>query len=216
MSYMSRSRILFGVTLVASLQLLTIARAETHYSAVSYNAVNEFSLQSNPNGVWTYMDGSAPMTFHHRHYDGASGVEAWSNDLGDDYRSSIVRNKTGQTLVLHSGTTTFPTNYLLMDPEGDGAIVQFQAPIAGSYFVKGNFLNLTSRVHHAHRVAIFETDSMGNYIGAPFTADTHGMKPKKFKFSIALAAGYTLQFYVGLVHINGQVPVGLQAKITGP
>ncbi len=61
----------FALALAASMPFIHAARATT-----TYDLVKDFSIKSNPNGVWTYMD-SAPLAYNHKSYEGVSGLENW-------------------------------------------------------------------------------------------------------------------------------------------
>lgn len=210
MFHPSKSFMPLVVVFAASLALANHACAASHY-----DVVKDFRLKSNPNGVWTYMD-PAPVIYAHHSFEGVSGLENWSDDIPNDAGIVIAANKTGQTVMLEDGTLTFPADYLLIDTEqhNPGAIVQFQAPTAGSYTIKGNFFHLDSNEGRDVRISII----LGSFESGPalFYAKLNHHNPQKFNVTTPLQAGQTLQFFVVRSPTEKPDYVGLQAKITGP
>jgi hypothetical protein len=201
----------FALALAASMPFIHAARATT-----TYDLVKDFSIKSNPNGVWTYMD-SAPLAYNHKSYEGVSGLENWSNDDAYPRTVTIAKNKTGQTVSLDSGAVMLPPGYLLMDAElcgPFGAVIQFQAPVAGTYTVKGNFLSLANPEMQHNVVDIYQNSLQGDQ--QLFYAKAGTGKDRKFHFSVTLAAGDTLLFNATSNFRKGLNDVGLTAKITGP
>jgi hypothetical protein len=125
---------------IAKLLILSALSSTGVFPAVIYNAVNDFTLSQNPNGVWAYGSNS-----------GAGGAfEAFTYNLVDTYMSFwgqsvgaypvVGRNNTGATYT--DGTYTLLTDELNLDPGATAlsAILQFTAPVGGSYSFTGEFL----------------------------------------------------------------------------
>ncbi len=181
------------------------ARASTHY-----DAVKDFSSKENPAGVWSYND-LRLLTHRHSHYEGVMGIEGWSDDVKYDDDVTIRKNKTGHTVVLHGGNLIIPTDHLMLQDEAndDGATVQFQAPSAGVYHVRGDFLSLSPNgVAHTVYVSLNNNGLFGKRI-------SHGHK-RGFNLTVTLAVGDKLQFSSGRQIKEKPTQTGLAVKIIGP
>jgi hypothetical protein len=191
--------------LVLATPFCQTAQASSHY-----DVVKDFSIKANPNGVWTYMD-SAPLEYASRTYGGVSKLDNWSNDLQGSNFVNILRNETGAPVILDGGNLTLPTNYLYMNSQDNinGVTVRFQAPVAGNYEVKGNFMGLDT---HQHRSGIY-IKLNGKYL---FYKRAASGKAKKFRLSLTLAEGDDVDFIVPSYTRDKPHDVGLTAKITGP
>jgi hypothetical protein len=200
----------FALALAASTSFVQAARATT-----TYDLVKDFSIKSNPNGPWAYLDSAVPLVYNHTKYEGVKGIDNWSNDLDYPDQVTIARNKTGQTVSLDNGAVTLPTNYILMDPEGYGAVIQFQAPIAGLYTVKGSFLGLANPEAGDNNLALIELNSL-NGGGVLFSASIRSGKERRFNFTVTLAAGDILYFQKMRNKSKKLDDVGLTAKIISP
>jgi hypothetical protein len=199
----------FALALAASTSFVQAARATT-----TYDLVKDFSIKSNPNGPWAYLDSAVPLVYNHTKYEGVKGIDNWSNDLDYPDQVTIARNKTGQTVSLDNGAVTLPTNYILIDPEGYGAAIAFQAPTAGLYTVKGSFLGLANP-EAGNDLVFIDLNSL-NGGGNLFEATVRSGKEKKFNFTVTMAVGDHLYFVVSRTAKNKLNDTGLTAKITGP
>jgi hypothetical protein len=201
-----KKRVLFaGFAIVLAMPISQTAQAATHY-----DLVKDFSIKANPNGVWTYMD-SAPLKYASRTYGGVSKLDNWSNDLQGSNFVNILRNETGAPVILDGGNLTLPTNYLYMNSQDNinGVTERFQAPVAGSYEVKGNFMGLDT---HQPRSGIY-IKLNGKYV---FYKRVASGKAKKFRLSLTLAEADDVDFIVPSYTRDKPHDVGLTAKITGP
>lgn len=114
--------------------------------AQTWNAVTDFS-SSNPSGPWSYGHGVTGTSFSlYGVYASdcfappAKGVACWSVD--PSYPPFVGRNNTGSPICRTSGNLI--PGVLLMHPgpsvsPPDDSIVQFEAPEAGTYDIKGSF-----------------------------------------------------------------------------
>jgi hypothetical protein len=202
----------FALALAASMSFM-----QTAHAASTYDLVKEFSIKSNPNGVWTYMD-SAPLAYNHKSYEGVSGLENWSNDVAYPNTVTIAKNKTGQTASLDNGSVMLPPDYLLVDAESAGpygAVIQFEAPTAGLYTVKGSFLGL-AHPEAGNNLVLIELNSLTGG-GELFQATVRSGREKKFNFTVTMAVGDHLYFQESRTLSKKKLnDVGLTAKITGP
>jgi hypothetical protein len=114
--------------------------------AVSYNAVAQFSLAGNPNGVWSYGYGVGGSSFNTMNVASVScityaGTSCFSVGGG---LPIIGRNETASPITI-AGTALIPTDVLWMHP-GDAdnldSILRFTAPVAGDYSFAGAFSRL--------------------------------------------------------------------------
>ncbi len=196
---------LAGFAFVLAAPVCQPAQAATHY-----DLVKDFSIKSNPNGVWTYI-WNGPLAYASKTYGGVSKLYNWSNDVQGSAGAYIVRNETGAPVTLNNGVLTIPTNYLYLNSEDDffGVTVRFQAPVAGTYKVDGNFLGLDT--HQPHSGIYIKLN--GKYV---FDKALPLGKPRKFRLSLALSTGDNLDFLVPAYTKYKPHDVGLTAKITGP
>jgi hypothetical protein len=183
------------------------ARASTYY-----NVVKQFSTKANPGGVWSYY-GSELLPYRRTHYKGIKDLDGWSNGL--EYkknRVTILRNKTGHAVSFFHGDLVIPTDHVMMDGAdiAGGGVVQFTAPVAGSYSLKGDFLSLAKDgAPHGVQVLLNQATQLWNHNLA--SGHDH-----KFKLTVTMAEGDTLQFFVFPSQANGPLQTGLAAKIVGP
>jgi MYXO-CTERM domain-containing protein len=178
-------------------------------NASIYSAVGDFSIAGNPNGVWSYdysgvrfsqVGGSVP------------GFNYWWDGQGEPDSSIVGLNVSGSPIPYLPGLT-LPTNYLVMDPEGNSDVeVLFTAPTAGSYSITGNFLAIDAN-EHDHAVGIFDN---GNSIFSS-TISSYGQSDG-FSLNETLNAGDTIGFVVdtGYDGIYYNLSTGLAATISSP
>ncbi len=182
------------------------------YASSRYDAVKDFSIKSNPNGVWTYMD-SAPLQYAHRTYDGVKKLYNWSDDQENPFDLSIIRNRTGAPVTLDDGTLTLPTNYLAMHAEDNrpGAQLQFQAPSAGTYAVKLEVAGVNTKEAREIGVIVYQNGV------AIASISVHGGSHKHYAANFALEAGDTLAFLAGGSSKDTRPDyIGIALKISGP
>lgn len=104
--------------------------------AVEFNAVTDFSIVQNPNGVWTYQTNDVPYTFSATE----TGYDYWAVD-GTAGAAAVLFNTSGAPLDI--GTITLPTDQLGLDPGADiDSTVRFTAQAKGHYAVTGSFVGI--------------------------------------------------------------------------
>jgi hypothetical protein len=131
-------------TVLASLLLTVLsvgARAQT------YDCVKDFSINLNPNGVWSYgwtpTLGGTFSLYTVTDTTTVLGMQVWleSGTFGVDY-PFVAQNDTTGTICFRTGC--FPPTYLGMHPGYDGqySVVRWTAPGPGTYGIKGRFVGL--------------------------------------------------------------------------
>ena len=137
--------------------------------AASYSAAADFSIASNPNGVWSYLYNNTLLPLG----QSTSTYQYWWNGGAPVTDSAIVGRAT--SAPTSSGTVQFGTNYLTMDPEGQTVDVRFTAPSAGTYLITGEFFGADNQTNcnpcATHPVLI--TDSASGTIFGPDTISTY-------------------------------------------
>ena len=172
------------------LVLLMLLLASTAQATV-FNVVNDFSLASNPNGVWTYgSESTLGGTFSPYLSSGthSSGLEVWSNgSLPLDFY-----NPTGSPIFL-AGTVNIPTGAAGFHPgpSGEYSLFRFTTPFAGTYNLSVSFtgfdvVGTTTDVH------VLQGSS------SLFSGDIHGyLSTASYIGSLSLAANEIVDFAVG-------------------
>ncbi|MGA2031142.1 MAG: hypothetical protein ABSG68_02695 [Thermoguttaceae bacterium] len=125
--------VLIGVLLVAA----------PPSGAAIYNAANDFSTASNPNGAWSYGEysgGLSPGTFTLFNKAGSVGpIDAWWYASTNPTDPAISHNSGALPYnEISSGTTWLP-NQLLLHPYLGPTVVRFTASAAGEYDVNALF-----------------------------------------------------------------------------
>jgi uncharacterized repeat protein (TIGR03803 family) len=162
-------------------------------SEVIYDAVNDFSINSNPNGVWSYgtltdIPGGtfSPFTTAQTGQD-FTGEEIWDNNGSSD--AGVISNITGS--IASFETTELPPDELLL--AGDYLIsdVRWTAATSGTYNIDGLFERDVTNAQPVS-VSIIENGTNALFSASNFT--TYGSQ-QIFSFSsVTLPAGATLDF----------------------
>ena len=156
--------------------LLMLLLASTAQATV-FNVVNDFSLASNPNGVWTYGSEStlggtfSPYLSSSTH---SSGLEVWSNGgLPLDFY-----NPTGSPIFL-AGTVNIPTGAAGFHPgpSGEYSLFRFTTPFAGTYNLSVSFTGF-------------------DYVGGT-TTDVHVLQGSNSLFSGYVDGYLSTESYIG-------------------
>jgi hypothetical protein len=186
-------------------------------ASTTYDMVKEFSIKKNPAGVWSYRStlDNLPLAKSHSSCWGVAGLDCWyDHHQQPGNRTMIGINTTGQTVTWDHGNVIYPPGYIMIDPEHEGdGYVQFTAPVAGTYTVKGRYVPLALKEAHKNYCNV---DRMGSVNKALWERKVDGHGPKRFDLSVTLAQGDVLQFDVR--RPPGKTPsyTGVTAKITGP
>ena len=187
--------------LIPAIALATVSSA----CAATYDAVEDFSVSGNPNGVWSYgtlsqLTGGtfSAFTFKDSGSD-FTGSEAWYNDQAVPNDSAVEANTSGQTQsisVSGGGIILVPADQLRLDGENFIATVRWTAPANGVYNVSGLFqrndnqansstpVPVTVSVVQDGATVLFQQGNFTAYLSqAPFDLS-----------SLTLQAGETLDF----------------------
>lgn len=138
------------------------------YADVIYDAFEDFSIATNPNGVWRYGYISNNLFVPASSNASSGQVIAWRGGLGSDGSPLIAKNITGSGF--QSGTVSWPAAALVMQPgpEGEKSTLQFMTPRTGSYTISVYFAAADSTSTDVHifvnGTSIF--DSYINLLGA--------------------------------------------------
>ncbi|HEX8071742.1 MAG TPA: FG-GAP-like repeat-containing protein [Pyrinomonadaceae bacterium] len=160
-----------------------------------YDAVTNFSIATNPSGVWSYgytvTRGSAPFNFYtDARVDIIPGIDVWRGNLDPDGSPVVAHNKTGSTIV--SGSVTLPPDVLDMHPGpgGENSVTRWTAPVAGTYRVNGRFQGLD--------VTTTDVAILRNSVTTLFSGNVNGFgNSVLFDLNVTVAAGDTIDFSVG-------------------
>ena len=184
-------------------------------NAAVYNATSDFSLASNPNGVWAYLGEGSPLNVPVPSPCITGGLECWYNGSPVPDANIVAKNISGGTLSYE--TIVQPTSYLEMDPESGFVTVSFTTPTSGYYNINGDFLGIDTG-ENAHTVTVsYIPELLPDPTLFTGTIDAYGAD-KAFNISdMFLNAGDIIDFTVdtgtlGCSYCN--LSTGLQATIS--
>ena len=183
-------------SLVAKAILVGIALSSSSLAAVIFDAADDYSTTTNPNGAWSYGYSTAgsPGTFVA--YDTTqylvAGVNAWDSSLLTD-NPTVSKNTTNA--AVNYSTAIWQPNQLALHPGrlGEFSIIRFTAPLSCNYDLEGTFSGI-DLVGSTTAVGVFLngvawfSDEL-NYNGNGNTASFLG--------TVTMNAGDTLDFRVG-------------------
>ena len=138
-------------TLVVAITLLlllpSVSAQDPQRKNADYDAVRDFSIQSNPNGPWSYgyMTGSnSPFTLYTVPdtdcYPGYS-FSGWHKE-GACYIPFLLHNDSDKVICWE--TFCIPTTYLFLSPGPDNgsSVLRWTAPSSGRFLLEGKFVGL--------------------------------------------------------------------------
>ena len=172
----------------------TVTPTPTPTPSVTYNAVNDFSLTNNPNGVWSFgtKTSNASFTAYANNGQPWNGVRVWSNNPGGVCCDMVAKNTTGTTLS-YAGVISQPADLLNLHPNGNGnkAAVRWTAPANGTYQFQGRFQGLDT--------VGTTTDATILRNGTPiWSNNVNGFGTQvNYDLTLALTAGEVIEFAVG-------------------
>ena len=186
--------------------------------AQTYDAAAQFSLASNPNGVWSYGYGTPGSTFtpfavETSAWRGFSGFGAW--DATPNGYPYAGLNPSGMTYNVY--TAVVPSGVLFMHPgnsDAEATIVRFTAPVSGSYDVAGFFERLDTSNGAGDGVGVTIYDNGASLIARSLIPNTSYLAQSKFNVVATLAAGDVLSFVDDRNADYGYDATGLAATIT--
>ncbi len=193
------ARIHRRTAILALLAVLAVAASTAHAGSL-YDVAADFSVASNPNGVWSYgYENSLGSSL--QLYDvstsqggGIPGLEAWNSSQLDVLGTpGIGYNSTASDIT--SGTDFFPAHGVVFapGPNGQYCVIRWTSPTAGTYdlltaFSGNDFVFPTSTDVHVllDGTSLF---SGGVYVFGPAAS---------FTDTISVKAGDTIDFAVGI------------------
>ena len=210
----TRSHHLKQAALIACGVAALTAAAPMH--AATYSAVNDFSLNGNPNGVWSYGSLSAVTggTFSLYTDTGTNqnftGSQNWYNGQGFPNTASVLRNTT-TTMQTNGGSVVYFPNELEIDGESLTTDVRWTSPATGLYNVSGLFERTDTTSSAAVTVSIIENGTTTLFSAPNF--QTY-LSQQTFNFgALSLPAGTTLDFVESAAQANND-STGLAATIS--
>jgi len=177
--------------------LLCLVAIALPRTALAYDAAADFSIGSNPNGVWSYgwsvSLGSSfnLLTSNTSAAYGLSGLSGWRNSLTPGGEPSIQHNTTASLILLPPFTTWQPGQLTINMNGTQYGDLRWTAPSSGQFNIAATFsaastIGGSSDVHILlNGVSVF--DSAVN--GYP--------SPTSYSGTLSVAAGDTIDFAVG-------------------
>lgn len=187
---------LLKITTVIALTTTTIISLQKDSFAVTFNAANDFSGVSNPNGVWSYgFSNTLGGTFNlytnnaDPNFNPAS-LDVW-NRLNPDSEPAVFHNYTANPFSFF--TVNIAPNQLAFHPgsSGEYSIVRFIAPQSGNYNLATIFTGIdtvgtTTDVHILqNNTSLFNNSIVG--LGST----------QSFSSNLPLVTGDIIDFAVG-------------------
>jgi len=129
-----------SITLRAVKAAIAILSVTTCFGAAAraagaFDATGDFSIASNPNGVWSYLESTTLFSLSKTEAGG--GIQFWNSGLPEPNYISIYKNITSAPIAI--STIVAQPGTLVMDPESQTVTVAFTAPTTGKYDVSGTF-----------------------------------------------------------------------------
>ncbi|MBA2435365.1 MAG: hypothetical protein H0V54_09865 [Chthoniobacterales bacterium] len=217
----SRSAFFNPRALIGFVVLLLIPQAgsaQTQNPAkVDYNAVRDFSIVSNPNGVWSYgwlASLGSPLNYYTvTDTTSVPGISAWlesgTYSINPPY---VAHNDTGNVICLV--TFCVPPTYLHVHPgpNNEVTVVRWTAPMSGDFYVQGAVVGLDNVV-----ITTTTFYAVLNSTEHVFRATINSYNsPVSFHRLLTMSAGDTLDFAVdfGQNGNYGGDSTGIQFKVT--
>jgi hypothetical protein len=185
-------KLLFSLSVM--LMMILMAGIATSAKAMTFDLADDFSLASNPNGVWTYgayTGGLDPTTFVAFTGPGPAiplsltGLEAW-RDVTDP---NVIKNPTAGDLSDFG--ITFRAGKITFGPTGGPAVARFTAPSAGPFQVDASFATVQTINAVPNAFVFGGTTLLANLGPVPAFSTTVG-----YSQLLSLAFGDTIDFVV--------------------
>jgi hypothetical protein len=205
-----------SITLRAVKAAIAILSVTTCFGAAAraagaFDATGDFSIASNPNGVWSYLESTTLFSLSKTEAGG--GIQFWNSGLPEPNYISIYKNITSAPIAI--STIVAQPGTLVMDPESQTVTVAFTAPTTGKYDVSGTFTGADTN-ENSHAVSIV---SAGAAIWQN-TIQTY-QQSDPFNLTLSLTKGTTVDFTVGTGHSGAaecpycDLSTGFEAVISG-
>ena len=188
-------RVLIGF--VVLLLILQAASAQTQNPATpDYDAVKDFSIISNPNGVWSYgwqsSLGSPLNLYAVTDTTTFSGMSAWLK-FGTYFANPpyVAHNDTSDVICFIG--VCIPPNYLHLHPgpNNEVTVVRWTAPSSGVFCVQGAVAGLDNK---PTTTSFYEVRNSRKILFSA-TIDSY-RSPLLFHHVLTVSAGYTVDFAV--------------------
>lgn len=192
------------VFVIAALLISQVVSAQAPQCVnTDYDAVRDFSIGSNPNGIWSYGWESSlggPFNLYTlTDTTSSSGMSVWYKS-GDSFCSNnncwpVVGHNDTTKPVCVSISTCVPPQYLFLHPSqiGELAVVRWTAPSAGRFLIAGQFMGIDFAGPTTTDVHVL-LNSKNSLLNGPITSYNW---PLTFKTIVRVAAGDTVDFAVG-------------------
>jgi hypothetical protein len=189
---------------------------QSNCHAITYDAAMDFSLNSNPNGVWSYGYSAtlgSPMALDDKAVQDSHGLYTWRSAGLDPNGPGFAFNPTASPI-----TITGPTDLMIWNPgqlsmsEGSGGqycVLRFTAPVTSKYDIQGAFSSVDKYYGAKTDVHLLENGA------SIFDSVVYGIDSvASFEQTVQLNAGDTVDFAVGLGDYGwGWDTTGLDARI---
>ena len=205
-----QSRKIIGLCGVLGLALCSAA------PAASYDAVTDFSLASNPNGVWSYGSLSAYTGGTFSLYASTMadanfpGSQVWYNGQSQPNTAAVLRDNSDSTAT-NGGSVFYYPGLLELDGENLITAVRWTAPAAGTYNVAGLFQRTDNSGNGPVSVRVVENSTTVLFSADSFV--TFGSQQTFNLTNLSLPAGTTLNFAQGAAQFNND-STGLAVTIS--
>lgn len=207
-----RNAIRHALLAVGLLALSGSFGGEAH-AGMTYDAVNDFSLASNPNGPWSYGTLSAltggtftpdTSTLVNQFY---TGEQDWFNGQGEPNSSVVERNDSGSTQSFL--TIVSPTNLLRLDCQDTITDVRFTAQGTGLYNISGLF----QRIDTGGTPVSVQVEVNGSPMFSVDNFSTFGAQEAFNLGNLSLTTGTVVDFVLAAPQFNND-STGFDATIT--
>jgi len=187
-------------TFVVAMTLLLLTPAASaqapQWKNADYDAVRDFSIQSNPNGVWSYgWEATLGKSLNlYAVGDGtcAQGLSFWR--VSEDCQPPDVgHNDTDKEICV--STFCVPAKYLHLHPgfSAELSVVRWTAPSTGRFQIEGAFMGLDWAGPTTTDVHVL-VNSKKSLLSGPITSYKW---PLTFNLTVKVSAGDTVDFLVG-------------------
>jgi hypothetical protein len=147
---------MFPIAIALLLLIAPVASAQMgKTSTPTYDAVKDFSIRSNPSGVWSYgwesTLGSTLNLYTVTDTTSVPGMSAWlRSGTFPYYPPYVAHNETDKQIC--TGSVCIPATYLDFHPgpKGELSVLRWTAPSAGKFFSAGDVRRFGSRGPYQH------------------------------------------------------------------
>lgn len=213
MKMMKCCRLVFIATLLASQALAQ----KPQWENPDYDAFRDFSIQSNPNGVWSYGWEAAlgePLTLYTASdSDCFQGLSIWRIQPGCQWAPLLAHNDTGKKLCDEQNVTCYPPAALSLHPgpSGEYSVLRWTAPVTGWFLIETAFAGLDAD-NGGTDVHILVRNKQALFSGP---VNTYWV-PLTYQTRVKVSVGDTIDILVGFGQ-NGNYyndSTGVQFKLT--